>query len=104
MGDSVGVPTPAALADADAEAEILALLALRAPTATICPSEVARKLVARVAPHGGSGDWRAAMPFVHDAVDRLVASGDVRLSWKNVPLASRAGPYRIRRRPDTQDF
>ena len=37
------------------------------------------------------------MPIVHAAVDRLVAEGVVRLSWKGEPLDARAGPYRIRR-------
>ena len=57
----------------------------------MCPSEVARALVA------GSDAWRDAMPVVHAAVDGLVADGVVSLSWKGVPLAVRAGPYRIRR-------
>lgn len=70
---------------------VLALVAKRAPAATVCPSEVARALVA------GSDSWRTAMPAVHAAVDRLVADEVVQLSWKGVPLAVRAGPYRIRR-------
>lgn len=71
---------------------VLRLLAGRAPGATVCPSEVARVL-------GGlnGGDWRGAMPAVHAAVDALVADGAVRLSWKGVALAARAGPYRIGR-------
>jgi hypothetical protein len=68
----------------------LAILAARAPNATICPSEVARA----IAPGPG---WRDAMPMVHSAVDRLFEEGAVRLSWKGQPLASRAGPYRISR-------
>lgn len=64
----------------------LALLATRAPDATICPSEVARSL---------GSDWRIMMPTVHAAVDRLVTDGKVNLSWKGQPLASRNGPYRI---------
>jgi hypothetical protein len=67
----------------------LALLAARAPDATICPSEVARALK-------GQG-WRDAMPMVHAMVDRLLAERLVRLSWKGKPLAARAGPYRIGR-------
>lgn len=66
----------------------LALLASRAPGATVCPSEVARTL---------AEDWRDAMPIVHAAVDRLVAAGLVSLSWKGTAMASRAGPYRIGR-------
>jgi hypothetical protein len=67
---------------------MLALLASRAPGFTICPSEVARA----AAPGGG---WRAAMPAVHAAVDRLIDDGVVRLTWKGRPLAIRSGPYRI---------
>lgn len=75
----------------DARAGVLALLCGRALGATVCPSEVARAIV------GVGADWRAAMPVVHAAVDGLVAEGAVRLSWKGVGLAARAGPYRIGR-------
>lgn len=75
----------------DAREATLALLAARAPGATICPSEVARAIA-------GDGEaWREAMPTVHAAVDTLVAEGRVRLSWKGEPLDARAGPYRIGR-------
>lgn len=74
---------------AEPRAALLALLAARASTATLCPSEVARALA--------PDDWRAAMPAVHAEVDRLVQAGEVRLSWKGRPLAARAGPYRIAR-------
>lgn len=70
---------------------VLALLADRAATATICPSEAARALA------GTQGDWRAEMPHVHSAVDGLVADGSVKLSWKGKPLDARSGPYRIAR-------
>ncbi len=56
----------------DAREATLALLAARAPEATVCPSEVARALAA-------AADWRDRMPAVHAAVDRLVAEGLVRL-------------------------
>lgn len=72
----------------DPRATILALLADRAPGATVCPSEAARALAA---------DWRGAMPAVHAAIDELVAEGSVRLSWKGQSLAARTGPYRIGR-------
>jgi hypothetical protein len=75
----------------DPRAATLALLARRAPDATICPSEVARV----IAP-----GWRSAMPAVHAAIDGLVRDGLVRLSWKGRPLAMRSGPYRISRRID----
>ena len=63
----------------DARAATLALLAARAPGATVCPSEVARSLVADNA-EVEAEHWRSAMPAVHDAVDRLVMEGRVRLS------------------------
>lgn len=73
----------------EARAMTLTLLSRRAAGATVCPSEVARAL--------GGADWRAAMPAVHAAADMLVAEGAVRLSWKGVGMAARAGPYRIGR-------
>jgi hypothetical protein len=72
----------------------LALLAARATGATICPSEVARAITP------GDCDtqaWRNAMPMVHEAIDRLLDEGHVRLSWKGKPLTARSGPYRIAR-------
>lgn len=73
----------------------LSLLNARAPKATICPSEVARAVVATNDP--AAADWRDAMPAVHAAIDRLVQEGSVRLSWKGKTLTTRSGPYRIGR-------
>ena len=81
----------------DAHAATLALLASRAPNATLCPSEVARKLAAGM--EGGEVEWRSLMPIVHAAVDQMVAAGQVQLSWKGQSLPARAGPYRIGREP-----
>ena len=78
----------------DARDATLALLAARSPGATVCPSEVARTLVAN---NAVSEAWRSAMPAVHDAVDMLLAQGLVRLSWKGKSLKARTGPYRIAR-------
>ena len=72
----------------DAGRMTLALLGSRSAGGTICPSEVARSLARET-------DWREAMPAVHAAVDRLIAEGVIRLSWKGQPLTARAGPYRI---------
>lgn len=72
-------------------AMIAEMLAARRPDATLCPSEVARALA------GEDGDWRARMGEVHAAVDGLVATGAVRLSWKGAAMAVRGGPYRIGR-------
>jgi predicted DNA-binding transcriptional regulator len=75
----------------DSRTAILSLLVRRAPTATICPSEVARAI---------SPDWRGAMPAVHAAVDGLVRDELVQLSWKGRPSVARSGPYRISRLGD----
>ena len=75
----------------DIRAAALALLAARAPGATVCPSEVARAVAAA----SGTADWRGGMPAVHAAIDSLVADGAVRLSWKGAALPARDGPYRI---------
>ncbi len=75
-----------------AEAAIRALLAERAPGATICPSEAARRLA------GPQGDWRAEMAAVHAAVDIMIAQGTIALSWRGEPKQKRRGPYRIARR------
>lgn len=75
----------------------LALLGARARGATICPSEIARALAAR---HGAAPEanaWRGLMPIVHETIDRLVAEGIVRLSWKGERRTARNGPYRIGR-------
>ena len=78
------VPSPQAARDMT-----LVLLAARASEATICPSEVARAL--------GTDDWRVVMPVVHEAIDRLLIDGMIRLSWKGKALPTRSGPYRISR-------
>lgn len=79
----------------DARAATLALLASRADGATVCPSEVARG----IASEAGHADWRGEMPAVHEAIDRLLAEGAVRLSWKAKAMRVRQGPYRIGRLP-----
>jgi hypothetical protein len=79
-----------------AKAAVLTLLADRRPGATICPSEVARKITAE-ASENDEPDWRTAMPIVHAAVDHLVDQKNIRLSWKGRALSARSGPYRIAR-------
>ncbi|WBO20699.1 DUF3253 domain-containing protein [Sphingomonas abietis] len=79
-----------------ASATVLTLLADRGASATICPSEVARKIAAKASANG-EADWRAAMPIFHAAVDHLVNRKDIGLSWKGRPLSARSGPYRITR-------
>ncbi|MBV9827327.1 MAG: DUF3253 domain-containing protein [Alphaproteobacteria bacterium] len=85
-----------ALATRVARETMLALLAGRAPGATVCPSEVARTLGAESDGTASSG-WRDMMPVVHAAVDQMMAEGLIRLSWKGKSLKKRAGPYRIGR-------
>jgi hypothetical protein len=80
----------------------LAMLAARASEATICPSEVARAMVAEgVRPD--SENWRDLMPAVHAAVDLLLGQGIIRLSWRGKLLSKRGGPYRIGRGTIGQD-
>lgn len=75
------------------EDAIRALLARRAPGATICPSEAARAV--------GGQEWRELMPAARAAAGRLVDAGevDVLQAGEVVDVASARGPVRIRRRP-----
>ena len=77
-----------------ASAAVLALLTERELGATICPSEVARKIAAKASENDKS-DWRTVMPIVHAAVDHLVDQESIKLSWKGRALSTRSGPYRI---------
>ncbi|WP_420146008.1 DUF3253 domain-containing protein [Sphingobium sp.] len=76
---------------------VLQLLERRTDQATICPSEVARTVAGKTGADPKGPSWRAAMPVVHATIDQLVADGLVELSWKGKVIASRHGPYRIRR-------
>jgi hypothetical protein len=84
--------TESALSD-----EILALLAARAPGATICPSEAARAVHA-ASDGSGPGDWRALMDPARAAARRLVARGDVVITQRGVVVDPDAatGAIRIR--------
>lgn len=72
------------------EETILALLAARADTSTICPSDAARA----VAPD----DWRPLMDGARQAAARLVERGAVEITQHGevVDLAEVKGPIRIR--------
>lgn len=72
------------------ERDILALLATRAATATICPSDVAR---------AAAEDWRPLMEPVRRAARRLVAAGEVEITQggRVVDPSTAKGPIRIRR-------
>ena len=77
-----------------AEAAILDLLAHRAPSQTICPSEAARAL-------GGDDGFRPLMPVVRDAARALVAARriEVTQSGEPVDLDAARGPVRLRALP-----
>lgn len=66
------------------------MLASRAQTSTICPSDVARDL--------RPDDWRPLMDPVRDAARRLVDRGEVEITQHGqvVDLATARGPIRIR--------
>jgi hypothetical protein len=84
----------------EARCVALALLASRATGATVCPSEVARRLAGAPKALGAEPEWRSAMPVVHAAMDELVNERAIALSWKGKRLVKRAGPYRIGRVSD----
>lgn len=73
------------------EASILTLLAERARSATICPSEAARAV--------DPDDWQALMEPARSAARRLVNAGEVEITQggRVVDPSSCKGPIRIRR-------
>ena len=75
------------------EAKILELLAARAPTSTICPSDAARAV--------GGDDWRPLMEPAREAARRLVDAGQVQITQGGsvVDPATAKGPIRIRKAP-----
>ena len=77
--------------DARLERTLLDLLAGRARTATICPSDAARAV--------GDDGWRELMEPARRAARRLVAAGDVVITQggKVVDPSTAKGPIRIRR-------
>jgi hypothetical protein len=78
-------------ADRQLEESIIGLLAQRAATATICPSEAARAV-------GGDG-WRDLMEPARRAARRLVVGGSVEIvqGGRVVDPSTARGPIRIRR-------
>ncbi|MEE9096870.1 DUF3253 domain-containing protein [Pseudarthrobacter phenanthrenivorans] len=75
------------------EAKILELLAARAPTSTICPSDAARAV--------GGNEWRHLMEPARKAARRLVDAGKVHITQGGsvVDPATAKGPIRIRKAP-----
>ena len=75
---------------------IVALLAARAPSASICPSEAARAL------RGDEAAWRALMPEVRRVASVLAARGVVEATQggRSLPatgIVDATGPLRLRR-------
>lgn len=70
---------------------ILELLAARAATSTICPSDAARAV--------GDDSWRELMELARAAARKLVAAGDVEITQGGVVVdpATAKGPIRIRK-------
>jgi hypothetical protein len=85
-------PGRSAVADVTLEQTIRALLASRASTATICPSDVARAVSPK--------DWRKQMEPVREAARRMVAAGEVEVTQggRVVDPSTAKGPIRIRLR------
>lgn len=73
------------------EETILELLATRAATSTICPSDAARAV--------GDEEWRELMEPARRAARRLVAAGEVEITQGGsvVDPSTAKGPIRIRR-------
>lgn len=73
------------------EATILDLLAARAATSTICPSDAARAV--------GDENWRGLMEPARRAARRLVEAGEVEITQGGsvVDPATAKGPIRIRK-------
>jgi hypothetical protein len=88
------MPDPGA-ADVDRrlESAILDLLAQRARTATICPSDAARAV-------GDEESWRDLMEPARRAARRLLDRGEVEITQAGhvVDPSTAKGPIRIRRR------
>ena len=77
--------------DQQLEAAILELLAARAATSTICPSEAARAV--------GGAEWRDLMEPARRAARQLVDAGQVQVTQGGsvVDPATARGPIRIRK-------
>ena len=92
-------PEPVTHDDARIATDIRALLDARAPDASICPSDVARRLY--------PGDaWRDAMPDVRRVACALAGEGVIRITQSEVELDTDApisGPIRLRRGPRWND-
>lgn len=70
---------------------VLDLLARRAPTSTICPSDAARAV--------GGSTWRDAMPLAREVAAQLADAGvvEVRQKGEKVDVRTAKGPVRVAR-------
>ncbi|TLM85124.1 DUF3253 domain-containing protein [Pseudarthrobacter sp. NamE5] len=84
-------PAPGSATGQQLEAAILELLAARAATSSICPSDAARAV--------GGENWRGLMEPARTAARRLVQAGEVEITQGGavVDPATAKGPIRIRR-------
>lgn len=89
-------PATGADLDRQLEASILELLAARAATSTICPSDAARAV--------GDANWRGLMEPARQAARRLVEAGEVQITQGGsvVDLSTAKGPIRIRKVPQVR--
>lgn len=88
--------------DADIARGVLDLLGQRMPTASICPSEVARALAADAQNTQDTQAWRALMPAVRRVAADLARAGYVSMTRGDAALHPDAigrGPIRLRRGP-----
>lgn len=78
------------------EQAILALLGERMPGKTICPSEVARALAGNNNDNG-EAQWRALMPAVREAAERLATAGKLQVTQRGKPVSATQarGPVRL---------
>jgi hypothetical protein len=91
-GNPEDAQTPVGSLGRQLEATILALLAARAATSTICPSDAARAV--------GDDTWRDLMEPAREAARRLVDAGEVEITQGGsvVDPSTAKGPIRIRRK------
>jgi hypothetical protein len=84
------------MTDADIAKEIERQLSARAPTSSVCPSEIARAL------QSDPADWRALMPRVREVAAAMRGQGRLQITRGgiNVPdIALHRGAVRLARGP-----
>jgi Protein of unknown function (DUF3253) len=80
------------------EAEILRQLHARSPTASICPSEVARALWPE------EKTWRQGMHSVRAVAVQLASAGKIQITQRGQVVKDKSwrGPVRLKLAPDVQ--